>query len=93
MKPACVEFYKTFGLQSDGGKAYVDQDSDGGLFGWRLRAPAPNSQIILIPVETFVSHRNAVDSFKRICNALDARGPWEIKDLAGVNGSHAMLIA
>jgi hypothetical protein len=81
MKTACVEFYEAeivgdFGVPNQ--------------YGWRLRAT--NSQIILSPHETFVSHRNAVASFKRICKALDARGPWEIRDLDGIKGSHAMLI-
>ena len=79
MKPACVEFYR---IEFVLGGSYVP-------YAWRLRAK--NGQIILSPHESFVSHRNAVESFKRICDALDARGPWEIKDLEGVQGSHAML--
>jgi uncharacterized protein YegP (UPF0339 family) len=80
-KVPCVEFYATRGFVTD---KFIG-------FGWRLRAK--NGQPILSPHETFVSHRNAVDSFKRVCDALDARGPWQIKDLEGVTGSHAMLIA
>jgi uncharacterized protein YegP (UPF0339 family) len=78
MKPACVEFYENWPTVKTR------------EYGWRLRAK--NGQIICTPHETFQSHRNAVESFKRICNALDARGPWQIKDLDGVQGSHAMLI-
>ena len=79
MKASCVEFYQGHSLM--GGWHYA----------WRLRAK--NGRIILTPGETFVSHRNAVASFKRVCDALDASGPFEIKDLRGVTGSHAMLIA
>ena len=79
MKASCVEFYQGHTLM--GGWHYA----------WRLRAK--NGRIILTPGETFVSHRNAVESFKRVCIALDARGPWEIKDMRGVTGSHALLIA
>lgn len=82
MKTSCVEFYRTH-FDVLGEMKNLD------FFSWRLRAK--NSQIILSPHESFTSHRNAVDSFKLICNALDARGPWEIKDLEGVSGSHAML--
>ncbi len=81
MKPARVEFYVAH--LGHGGQA---------KYGWRLQAP--NNLTILTPHKTFDAHRAAVANFKRVCKAMDARGPWQIVDEPGMptrKGSHAML--
>ncbi len=82
MKPARVEFYVAQHAQVLGTQ-----------YGWRLQAP--NGQIIVTAHETFDSHRNAIESFKRVCRAMDARGPWQIVDEPGMptrKGSHEMIV-
>jgi len=84
-RAACIEFYRVTKTtwRIDGGSSVRG-------YAWRLRAP--NGKIVNTPHESFVSHFNAVRSFRTVANAMDARGPWEIRDMKDVTGSHAMLI-
>ncbi len=84
MKPARVEFYVA---------AHESVTYDAKAFSWRLQAS--NGQTILTPHEAFDSHRNAIASFKRVCKAMDARGPWQIVDEPGMptrKSSHEMIV-
>ena len=84
-RAACIEFYRVTKTtwRIDGGSSVRG-------YAWRLRAP--NGQIVNTPHESFVSHFNAVRSFRTVANAMDARNVFEVRDADGVTGSHAMLI-
>lgn len=58
-------------------------------FAWCLQDKT--GRTIAIPHRHESTHGAAIRSFKRVAEALNARGPWEIRDGPGVKGSHAML--
>ncbi len=94
MKPARVEFYVAQHARLYLGRAKALLPPSPAEYSWRLQAA--NGQTIISPHKTFDSHRAAVANFKRVCKAMDARGPWQIVDEPGMptrKGSHQMIIA